>query len=162
MYVFSLPISRAQFVEKLSAQVEEGDASLFSGDIANVFDKREYFGQVTENGFKIRRKRIGLLGRQQRNRAIATGTFSEVNRQLTIEAEINGYNPTIIVAIIVAIALLTFCIVKNFFAFVPFLMVVFILVKMFVSMKEDVRLLKKDLEREFFYVTKDDSCIQSN
>ena len=101
----SLPVTRSTFINRLSAAVEMGDPTPFSGDVANIFDKKEWFGKIDINGFKIRRK-FGMF--EQRNKAVVTGSFSDANGKLTIEAEINGFNPVLFIGPLIGICIIIF------------------------------------------------------
>jgi hypothetical protein len=90
----NLQMNRNDFVDKLSRITDEGGTGFF----ANPFEafsssENEFKGQVTYEGFELRR-RATLFNNY--NMAVASGTFTESNGQLTIETEIKGFHRFII------------------------------------------------------------------
>ena len=157
-----LEISRTEFVEKLSAITDRGDTGMFS-DTFDVFSssKNELKGQVNFEGFKLKRRR--RFFDTNLNMAVASGTINEHNGHLTIESEINGFNNFFIVFYIFLIVFYSFFIFgfgssdnnMEFFA-IPFLILHGTLMFSipYFMMRRSVKRLKYELEREFFYLTK--------
>lgn len=157
-----LEISRTEFVEKLSAITDKGDIGLFS-DTFDVFSssKNELKGQVDFNGFKLKRRRKFFDNGM--NMAVASGTIKEHNGHLTIESEINGVSIFFIVFyffLVIFYSLFIFSIWNSnnnteFFA-LPFLLLHGTLMFSipYFTAKRSVKRLKYELEREFFYLTK--------
>ncbi len=162
-----IEIERNQFVGRFKEHVDQGDTSIFS-DIFDVFSssKNEYKGNVNHAGFKIKRRRrffdmnMGL--------AIATGKFHEKENTLVISTEINSFHGIMIpFYIFIAIFYLIFIFGFSFVAFtgesngevafaIPFLLfhAAFMFGIPYFMMRRSTSRMKRELEREFFYMTK--------
>ena len=159
----NLPIDRTTFVQKLSLITDEGSTSMFS-DNFDVFSssKNELKGQVNYEGFKLKRRR--RFFDTNMNMAIATGTLMEKNDQLIIETEINGFNNFFIVFYVLLIIFYSMFIFGfsnssdnnvDFIA-IPFLILhgTLMFSMPYFMMRRSVKKLKYELDREFFYLTK--------
>jgi hypothetical protein len=158
----TLRASKYDFVNRLSNITDIGSSGMFS-DTFDVFSssKNEFKGQVDLNGFKLKRRR--RFFDTSMTFAIAKGTFNENNGQLTIETEINGFHNFIIVFyvfLIIFYSILIFGILrednKESFVGIPFLLLhgTFMFAIPYFIMRRSVKRLKYELEREFFYLTK--------
>lgn len=163
-----LEISQNDFVNKLRNEVEESELGLFS-DFFDVFssNKKEYKGMVSYESFRIKRKRKFFDNRA--SNAIASGRFENRENRLIIHAEINGFhNGMIFFYIIITVFYLFF--LSTFIGFsqadsgfsffgLPFILIHALLmysIPYFVMRRASKRL-KHNLEREFYYLTKQSS-----
>jgi hypothetical protein len=159
----NLPLSKTDFVERLSSIVDDGSVGIFPSPL-ELFSssKNEYVGKVKSDGFRIRRK--GRFGDTNQNISVAKGTLSEQNGQLTIETEINGFN--IFLAFFMVLMLIFFSVIfivtltnprnnnglfECIFLIIPF-SIMFLLPYML--LRSSVKKMKRELEREFFFLTK--------
>ncbi len=159
----NLPTDRATFVKRLSLITDEGDTGMFSDSFdALSSSKNEFKGQVNSDGFKLKRKR--RFFDRNMNMAIAHGTLTEKNDQLLIETEINGFNNFYIVFYVFLIIFYSVFIFgvgsssdnnADFIA-IAFLMLhgTFMFLIPYFMMRQSVKKLKYELDREFFYLTK--------
>lgn len=91
----NLNISRPEFLVRFSTIVDRGDTSfLFSSFDALDSTSSVYKGKVTNDGFKIRRRKKVL--RSDWGMAMATGTFVERENKLGINVEVNSFNAAFI------------------------------------------------------------------
>jgi hypothetical protein len=158
----TLPTDRTTFVKRLSLITDEGNTGMFS----NTFDafsssKNEFKGQVNSGGFKLKKRR--RFFDTNMNMAIAQGTLTEKNDQLTVETEINGFNNFFIVAYVFLIIIYSLIIYdvsrsdnNGDFIAIPFLILhgSLMFLMPYFMMRRSVKKLKYELEREFFYLTK--------
>ena len=161
-----LEIEKHIFVEKLKQIVEEKDLGSLSG-FMEVFssDKREYKGHVDLSGFKIKRKKK-LFDMNQLYLTTLIGNFTQKGKILEIDTKINGFNKSFIPFYIF---LFLFYIVFIFIALntgsgdsifplavIPFIFIhgLFMAGIPYVMMRRGVKKIKYELERDFFYLTK--------
>ncbi len=163
-----VPIDRNLFVQRFEQQIDYGDTSVFS-DFFDVFSssKKEYKGHVNYDGFKIKRRR--RFFDMNMNLAVAIGSFEQENDDLIIRTEINGFHGMMIPFYIFAtIFYLIFIFAFSFFTFsgqangelafaIPFIFVhaAFMFGIPYFMMKRSTKRMKHELEREFFYMTKE-------
>ena len=157
-----LKISKLDFVDRLYRITDAGGAGPFS----EVFDaftssNNQYKGQITLQGFKIKRRRTFF---DSISSAVASGSFQELDGSLKIETKINGFSN---VFIPVYILILSFYIVmffaltnsaggdKSFVIFLLIFQLILMLIIPFFMMRASVKRLKYELEREFFYLKKE-------
>ena len=160
-----LIIQKNDFVNKLRNHVDEGSTGLFS-DTFDVFSssKNEYKGEVSFNGFKIKRRR--RFFDMNMNMAVANGTYSQKDDKLIIDTEINGFHGMMIpfyifCFIIYGVFIVGFLSADEIggnapgFAF-PFIIIhaAFMMGIPYFIMRRSTKRLKHELEREFFYLTK--------
>ena len=160
-----LQMDKQTFVNRLSAITDEGSTGLLS----NPFDafsssKNEYKGTVTFDSFKLKRRKKAFDTNY--NLSTAKGILIEKDGKLRIETEINGFNSaliTIYLPLIVFYSVFIFSIVsdkKEPFPIFLFLFIhcffIFIFFIPYSIVKRSVQRLKYELEREFFYLTKND------
>ena len=158
-------IQKHEFVRKFKQHVDEKSVGLFS-DAFDIFSssKNEYKGRVEIDGFKIKRKRklfdTGL------NLSVAQGSYKQEGETLTIEAEINGFSGAMIPFYLFAIVfysvfialLLTGDHEESPISFLlPFVLfhAAFMFGIPYYMMRSSVEKMKHDLEREFYYMTKE-------
>jgi pilus assembly protein TadC len=157
-----LDISKISFVNRLSEITDRGDTGLLS-DTFDVFSssKNEFKGEVTFENFKIKRRR--KFFNTNMSYAVANGTFLEHEGKLIVETEISGLTNYLIffygfLIVIYSIFILSFLLTGNkegFFA-LPFILLhaAFMFLVPYFLIRRSVKRLKYDLEREFFYLTK--------
>ncbi|MDB5209122.1 MAG: uncharacterized protein JWR72_4197 [Flavisolibacter sp.] len=158
----TLPISKPNFVNRLQEITDIGRIGMFS-DTFDVFSssKNEFKGHVDLNGFKLKRRR--RFFDTNMNFAIASGTFTEANGQLTVETEVNGFKSFFILFYVFLIIFYSIFIFgfwgssnKESFIAIPFILLhgTFMFALPYFMMRRSVKRLKYELEREFFYLTK--------
>jgi hypothetical protein len=160
-----LVIKKNDFVNRLRDHVDEGSIDIFS-DTFDVLSssKNEYKGEVSFNGFKIKRRRTFFD--MNMNIAVANGTYSQKDDKLIISTEINGLHGIMIPFYIFCIIIYGVLIVGFLsadeiggkaigFAF-PFIIfhAVFMMVVPYLIMRRSTKKLKHQLEREFYCLTK--------
>lgn len=162
-----IEIDQRQFVERLKEHVDHGNIGGFS-TMFEAFSsgKNEYKGLVNFDGFKIKRKR--RLFDANMGMAVATGNFQQKNQNLIISTEINGFSGLMIpFYIVITIFYLIFIAVLTLasfseeadstFAFaIPFILLhaSFMFGIPYLMMRRSTTRMKHELEREFFYMTK--------
>ncbi len=161
-WTMHLEISQQEFVDKLSTITEEREIGLFADAFSPFLStKKEYIGHVGFDEFKIKRR--SRFFQQNQNLATADGTFTETDGQLTIETEINGFNNFMkLFYIILLIALTTLITVSINLGrnadYTPLFTILFFGALMifitYLVMRVSISRMKYDLEREFFYLTK--------
>lgn len=158
-----LKISKLHFIEKLSSIVDEGS----TGPFANPFEvfsssKNEFKGQVTYEGFRIKRRRR-FFGTKM-DLAVAKGSFVEGNGTLKIETEIDGFNSFFLpfyIILIVVYSIFFFNVGgpdnndRDFVFPVMILHASIMFGLPYLIVRSSVKGLKYDIEREFYYLTKD-------
>jgi hypothetical protein len=162
-FTTELRISKQDFVERLSAITNEGSTGLFSGTF-DIFssNKKEYKGSVTFDEFQLKRRQKAFD--TSYNFCTAKGILSENNGQLTIETEINGFNNWMTIFFlffILLFSIIIFTALSNsktpaFLFPVIFFQGALVCTLPFLAIRRSVERLKYDLEREFFYLTKND------
>jgi hypothetical protein len=163
-FTMELQMNKQTFVSRLSAITDEGSTGLFSNPF-EVFssNKKAYKGHVAFDEFSIEKQRLAF--RASYDFTIAKGVLTENNGRLTIETEVRGFNNYMlfyyILLIVVYSAFIVFVIGSGGKA--PLFVVPFIALHgalMFAipyfMMKRGVERMIYDLEREFFYLTKND------
>ena len=158
----TLQTDKTDFVNRLNKITDKGSTGMMS-DTFDIFSSsnNEFKGYITPNNFKIKRRR--RFFDTNMNSAIAYGTFSENNGQLTINTEINGFNNFFIfyyafLIIFYSIFIFGFLIGQDGEGLIaiPFILLhgTFMFCIPFFLMRRSVKRLKYELEREFFYLTK--------
>ncbi len=157
-----LPVDKNDFIRRLRQHVEPGGAGLL-GDPFEVFSSKnkEFRGEVSKDGFKIRKRR--KLFEAYAGLAKAEGTFREDKGKLSISTTINGFNSIFIIYyLIVTVLYLGFLVAFFLVDEIPLLVFPFLLLHAalmygipFFVMRRSVQRMKRDLEREFFYLTKE-------
>lgn len=161
-----LDTDKTTFVSKLTKYVDKSDINWFS-DSFDAFSssKNDYKGQVTLNGFVIK-KRKRMFDRNLWL-AIARGSFRQNGDKLLIDIELNGVLKTIIVVLAMMIFfyigfIAVFITSDNSdFHFPAAGFIVFIVVHAammigipYWGMRSSIARLKSELERDLFYYSK--------
>ncbi|MTB50696.1 hypothetical protein [Lewinella sp. W8] len=160
-----LNLPKTVFVSRLREQVDEGSIGIFS-DSFDVFSssKNEYKGHVDLRGFRIKRRK--RLFDFNMNLAIASGTYREEGEQLIIDTEINGFSGVMIpfyifVALFYVIFIAIFLGAGEMDGAMPVFVLPFILLHAlfmfglpYLLMRGSVSRMQRELEREFFFLTK--------
>lgn len=164
-FEIEIPIEQDLFVERLTSIVDKGDTSIFS-NISDVFSssKNDYRGMVSNNSFSLKRKR--KMFDMNINFAVAKGEFKQEIDQLKIKTDINAFNGPLkvfffIIPVFYCVFLSAFFFSSNKtesiqFVFVPFIIVhaSFMLGIPYMMMRKSVGKMKKELERELYFLTK--------
>ncbi len=160
-----LPITKSEFVERFKKVVDHGTLDPFS-EIFDVFSRSKniYKGSVSLDRFRIKRKR--KFFDMHMNLAIAEGRFDSKNDAVKITGIINGFRGMMLPFFIFIIAVYLFIFLMIFFSEswndFPFEMIPFILIHAtfmlgipYAMMRGSAKNLKHDLEREFYFLTRD-------
>lgn len=160
-----LEIEKSEFVERLKLHVDPSEFGLFS-NINDIFSssKNDFKGYVGRDYFEIKRKRSFFDG--NKNLATAKGTYLQNGNKLLINVKVKGFNKSFIpflifIPIIYIIAIITFIVASTNDTEIPFFILPFILLHgalmlgiPYFLMKRSLKNMEKELEREFFYLTK--------
>lgn len=159
-----LEIDKNSFVSKLKEQVDKGSTGMLS-DTFDVFSssKNEYKGHVDHNGFKIKRRK--RLFDMNMNVAVAEGTFSQKYETLVIKTEINSFHNMMYVFLVFIFLFYGLFIGSIFWAeggdSLPYFVLPILLIHgllmigiPYLLMRRSTKKMKRELEREFFYLTK--------
>ena len=162
-----LDIHKNRFVEILKSNVDKGNASFFTSSFeAFSSSKNEYKGEVSFDGFKIRRRR--KMFDVNMNFAIASGKFIQKDGQLIIETRINSFSGVFIFFYVMLILFyLGMSILELMGEFsgedAPFIVFPMLLIHAlfmfgvpYFLMRRSTNRMKYDLERDFYYFTKTD------
>jgi len=159
-----LPIEKKRFIENLKSIVENGDIRYYSafGDLF-VKGKKHYRGEVTYEGFKIKKKTS--MFESNMTMAVAKGTYHSSKTNVIINVEINGFSKIMIpFYIMITIFYLIFFSILismpsddsewSWLAF-PFLVAhaAFMFGVPYVIARRGVKRLKYDLERELYFLS---------
>jgi len=161
-----IEMQKDEFVKKFKESVDEGSVDFFSGAF-DVFSssKNEYKGHVGLKDFEIkRRKRMFDVNMSF---AVAKGKFKSNEENIIVETEINGFSGMMIPFYLFLILFYLGFVGMIFFAgetgndevlmAFPFLIIhaVFMLGIPYFMMRRGVKRMKYELERDFFYLTKE-------
>lgn len=160
-----IPIEANVFRKKLSSIVDKSDTSIFS-NISDIFSssKNDYRGSVSKDSFKLKRKK--KLFDMNMNSAVAEGIFKQEADQLIISTNINAFQGQMKVIYIILpffyILFLTMFLIGTkesdnmHFVFVPFIIFHACLMMgiPYMMMRTSVGKMKKELEREFYFLTR--------
>lgn len=162
--MFELKAERVAFVRALSAAVDAKRSGPFSG-LFDLFSSSDnvYRGQVDSRGFEIRRKRT-WTDRQQ-NYAVARGSFHQEGSVLRVRGETNGFTKLLIpYYTLLPLFYLAFFFIPRLAggapahdAFVfPFITVhaAFMFGLPYLFMRRSVTRMRRELEREFYYIAR--------
>jgi len=155
----ALPIRKEEFVRRLSTAVDEGDAGMVSNALDTFsFGKNIWKDRVNAEGFYLLKKSNGMDIFSKF--ATANGTFIENNGKLNIDVEIeSAYYRLIILYLFIIFAIFpaisdmpSIPSDANSFLFL-FLLILFgmMLVMPYYIMRQAVKRLKYDLERELVF-----------
>ena len=160
-----LNIDKNEFVRNFREQVDHGDVGFMSGAF-DVFSssKNEYKGYVGPDYFKIKRRR--RFFDTSMNVALAKGTYEQKEGSLLITTEVNGFSMMMIPFYLFALFFYLIFLVSFLFSdgwmgndtvfIVPFMLIhaAFMLGMPYFMMRRSTKRLAYELEREFFYMTK--------
>lgn len=160
-----IEIQKSEFVTRFKENVDEGSTGIMS-DTLDVFSssKNEYKGFVGDDNFKIKRRR--RFFDLNMNLAVAKGVYRQKDNILIIDTEINGFSGMMIpfyifVALFYTIFITAFIFADNIegngaeFA-IPFIIIhaAFMFGIPYFIMRRSTSRMKHELEREFYYMTK--------
>jgi len=156
-----LNISKSEFVNKLLLITDqEKPRAYFNPFDAFKSSQKEYIGEVTYNGFNLRKR--GKIFDPSINFSIATGTYDERNESLLLETEIVAFKRNNFILFMIILFIIGYCVAifqlalnKNWI-FIPLLIVhCGIMIGFpYLMMRRSIKRMKYDLEREFYYFTK--------
>lgn len=157
-----IPINKKDFVEKLKMNVDQGEISISFLE-AFSSSKNEYKGLVTDESFKIRRRR--RFFDRSMSLAVVEGSFIQKDDLLIIESTINGFRGIFIFFVVLVLVSYVGFIVAFIFSDIPgnmeWFMVPFIFIHAsimlgipYFTMRRGVSKMKYDLERDFHYMVK--------
>ncbi|MBK0382247.1 hypothetical protein I5M32_04675 [Pedobacter sp. SD-b] len=155
----SLPINRVEFVRRLELLTESGNTTILS-DFKDNFSKsdKKFKGKIDLNKFKIKKRR--KLFDTNFNVAVANGEIKEDKDSLMIE--IDGFAnskyilfPAFLISLVFFLTIffsdqkIDASIISSFLKTVIFISIIYILL-----LKQNVKLLKDELENDFVGVLK--------
>lgn len=161
-----LLVQKTDFVKRLSEQVTPGKIGYFA-EMLDGFafrNKQEYRGEVTLDGFKIKKRK--KMFDTSMNLAQATGTYVQKDEKLLLNIEINGFSRLMVPYYLFCLLIYLFFFVGYFTVdeiggnfpslFLPFIIIhaLFMLGLPYILMRRSMKKLTYDLEREFVYLTK--------
>jgi hypothetical protein len=160
-----IKMEKAAFVNKFKNHVDEGDTGFFP-DTLDAFSssKNEFKGHVGLDYFKIKRRR--RFFDMNMNFAIASGSYKQKGESLIIDAEINGFSGIMVPFYLFTIVFYVMFISAFFLAdkiegngagfALPFIIIhaAFMFGIPYFMMRRSVTRMKRELEREFYYMTK--------
>lgn len=160
-----LEIPKISFVNRLREHVDDGSIGALSDPFeAFSSSNNDYKGKVDSLGFKIKRRR--KLFDMNIDMAVASGTYIQKDNLLIINAEINGFHVMMIpfyifCFIFYCLIIFSFIFSDNFGGGIPVFVLPFILIHAcmmlgipYLMMRRGTKQLKRELEREFFFITK--------
>ena len=161
-FTMTLPMPQQAFVAKLAAITELGSTRMFVSPFA-LFSSRDwaYVGVVTDESFKIQRH--GRYLDANGSAVTASGTLTEENGQVRIETELNAAYTFLFNAFVIVLPLGIGIAAPIIFPnkeslLISLLMTIifgFVSLMFYFSVRRSVERMKEDLERAFFYLTKD-------
>jgi hypothetical protein len=164
---FTLKIDKQIFARKLADKVDTGSIGTMSGAFEGwESSNNDYKGQVNNNGFRIRRRKT-FFQNNGLGLPIAEGKFTVDGDQLIVDTSIR-VNTKFIVPILfvmgfVYLSFISFGVFSindsEAFFFLPFILLHMALMigLPYYFMKRGVTRMKKDLERDFFFIASKDS-----
>lgn len=161
----TLKTDKQTFARKLANNVDVGSIGTFSSAFEGwESSNNDYKGQVTNNGFTIRRRKT-FFQTQGVSMPIINGVFKENREELIIEAEIKSHTKFLVPALIIGllfylvfISIFSLSVAQGENDFLWFVIPV-VLIHMslmlglpYFIMKRGVSRAKKDLKRDLFYI----------
>lgn len=160
-FTSTLQLTKQDFINRLRLITDQGSPNAMDPFEGFFSSKNEFKGEISHNGFKLRRRR--KLFERSSTIAIATGKVKEENGQLTIQTEIYGFSNFMyvfygILILFYSVIFVGFVFSDNsipifIFPFLIFHGALMTLIPYFL-MRSSVKKMKYELEREFFYLTK--------
>ncbi|MDB5258437.1 MAG: uncharacterized protein JWM14_3132 [Chitinophagaceae bacterium] len=155
-FTCELDIQQEDFVSRLKKQVDKGDLGVLF-DTFDIFSssKNEYKGTITSKGFEIRRK--AKLFSNGSNMAEAKGTFVQQDQRLLIHTTIDGLHPMMFFFLFFVVVM--YAVVFSFAnlggAIFFFILHGLLMISIpYFIMRRGTKSLKRELEREFYFVAK--------
>ena len=152
-----LNIDKSTFLNKLRSHVDIGPVKssfleAFSGG------KLDFRGQVTRDGFKIRRKRRFMD--YNYSNAIVIGNVIEKNDRIQVDMEINSFRSSIyfflgfLIFAYVFISALMLTLSEGAYIFLIVMIVhsIFMLSILYLTLRRNTSVLKKNMEKELLYI----------
>jgi len=163
--VIDLDITKNEFITKLKENVDEGSTG-FMSDSFDMFSssKNEYKGHVGFENFKIKRRK--RLFDTTMNLAVASGTYRQKDNLLIINTEINGFSGMMIPLYIFILIFYSIFIVMFLFSdsiggggIVPALFFTAVHASLMLGlpyfmMRRSIKNMKRELDRDFYYLTR--------
>jgi hypothetical protein len=164
-FKIELEIEKGEFVEKLKSHVDPSEFGFLS-NLSDLFSssKNDFKGYVGRDYFELKRKRRFFDG--NKNLATAKGTYSQNEKKLVLNIQTKGFSKSFIPFLIFVPIIYIIAIVFSIIASVndqniPFFVLPFILfhgtlmlgIPYFV-MRKSLKNMEKELEKEFFFLTK--------
>ena len=160
-FTTTIEVEKDTFISKFEAQVKEARIDVFLENPFDVFssDKATYKGHVGFNGFRIKRRRK-IFDIKSGFPIIAEGSFVQKGKMLIIETRINGiplffqliYSLMILMFVfwILSTLLTKYIDLNTLLTLLYLLLMPIIIIAHYFAIRDAVRNLKKDLERDFF------------
>ncbi|MBT6236525.1 MAG: hypothetical protein HOI49_10615 [Bacteroidetes bacterium] len=166
-FEIELNIQKADFISRLEDKVKPSDLGLFSDSFgAFSSSKKEYIGSVIQSGFKIKKRK--KFFDMNLPFAVAKGKWTEREMSLSIKTKIDGFPRMFILFYVFLIMFYGMFLIgvllsgeadggASKFIFIPFLLIhgTFMMGIPYLLMRRSLGKLKYDLEREFYFLTKD-------
>ncbi len=160
-----LEMQKNKFEAKLMKQVDKGSLGIFA-DSFDIFSssKNVYKGEVGNGRFRIKKRR--RFFDVDSYLAIASGSYSQKDDRLIIEAEINGFSGGMIpffiflivfYTVVLGIIFVGFWRGEEASVFVPLIILLHAALMIgipYFLMKNSTKRLKRSLEKDFYYMTK--------
>ena len=160
-----LEIEKGEFIEKLRLQVDPSGLGLFS-NLEDLFSssKNDFKGYVGRDYFEIKKKK--RFFDMNNNFSIVKGTCTQNGNKLIVNAEIKGFNKALIpfliiipifYLLIITIFLILYIVDNDVPLFIlPFILFhgLFMIGIPYFIYRRSVKNMAKELEKEFFYLTK--------
>jgi hypothetical protein len=158
-----LPVDKGKFIRVFKQNIDEGEIGIFSG-MFEAFSSSEnkYKGNISNNDFEIRRRRVLF----QRNNQFATinGTFRQHADHVVVDLSVNGFSKMLIPFYLFAIIFYIIFIgsanfSQPFEAFHLFIVVHAILIFAipYFVMRRNVKRTMLDIEKELLFMTREKS-----
>lgn len=162
-FIIELPIDIKELVKKIQNFIDDDNYDILEG-FRNT--EKKFKGKINKKGFRIRKK-LSYSNNTKVN-AIANGKFKEQNGKTKIEIEIIGFDTFFKIFYCILIffwGVFIFAILKHLINEklnpleigipVMFLFILSFTILPYFQMKRSVKKMRYDLEREFYYLTKE-------
>lgn len=157
-----LETQRLTFLKGWETHVDFGGLNPFF-NFFEIFSssKNDYVGQIDANSFKLRKRR--RMFDSGMNMAVAKGNYRQEGGVLLIDMEVNGFSPFFIpffiFIVIIYLAVTVFAVTSNLESalfILPFLSIhaCFMIGIPYLFLRRSVKKMARDLEKEFFFMTK--------
>lgn len=153
-----LKIEKSTFIDRLISITKSENLDLLEDPFdASKLSNKNFRGTVNMDGFALKMKKSYVDSRI--NMASAKGIFTETEKQLKIDVEINGLNNYL--KILYVLIVIYFCSlfyqlylpkVDIFFLVFSLVSIIIIYIVSFLMMRKSVKILKNNLEKEFHFL----------